>query len=777
MFAGRVLYEWDLHLLWHTQAEVFVRILAQGAWPLWDPWRSFGQPLLADANRQVLYPATWLHLLARPERLHSALVAVHLLWAGLGTLALGRRLGLSRPAAFAAAALFLVSGPLLSVVHTLNLLFAVSWMPWVLWLADAALEACRVSPAIVWGMALAVQLFAGSPDASAWTALLCAGLVAVRLLHGAPGTGERGRLVARALLAACFALLLSAVQWLPALEAASRSTRWRLDAAGRGYWSFHPAALPELLLPLHLHRLPLTAAVRERLYESRDPFLRSVYLGLPALLLAAAGVAWGVMRHRGLLALAAAIAVLWALGRHAPVQELLAWLLPPLRVLRYPEKALLLAAFTLSLLAGGGYDAWRRSLDAPRLWRGMAATAAAVSLLGLAVAASLAFGAAPWSALFSAGAALTPTAIRVAMASALGLVAALLALRREAGRAASGAPLAAALALVAPAIEHHRLNPAGPREVFTLRPAPLAALAEVPRPRVYVYDYYFEDRASRYLGRDEPFIPARAPAGFSVSEARALAVRDYLFPPSAAAFGVAGSFDLDFTQTYPAFLDAFVKLPRAVEGTPQLSRLLEVGGVTHVLALHASGFEDLEAGPLVTGLFPEPIRVFRVPDTLPRAYLVPRGRPVSEGEALASLLEPGFDPRREVLVETPTGPGRPPRVTEPGSAEGALGTVVLLEERADLIRIEVEAQAPAWLVLLDTWDPGWRASVDGAAVPIVRANAAFRALQVPAGRHVVEERYRPASVTIGALLSGVGWLAAIGALGYARARLSSSRAA
>src|SRR5687767_12305169 len=62
LFRGRVFYERDLSLLWAPQMESFARAIAEGSWPLWDPYVSFGQPMLANANYQLLYPLTWLNL-------------------------------------------------------------------------------------------------------------------------------------------------------------------------------------------------------------------------------------------------------------------------------------------------------------------------------------------------------------------------------------------------------------------------------------------------------------------------------------------------------------------------------------------------------------------------------------------------------------------------------------------------------------------------------------------------------------------------------------------
>jgi uncharacterized membrane protein YfhO len=61
--------------------------------------------------------------------------------------------------------------------------------------------------------------------------------------------------------------------------------------------------------------------------------------------------------------------------------------------------------------------------------------------------------------------------------------------------------------------------------------------------------------------------------------------------------------------------------------------------------------------------------------------------------------------------------------------------------------------APGYLVLADTWYPGWRATVDGAPTEVLRANHAFRAVRLEAGEHVVDMVYRPTSVLVGGAVS------------------------
>ena len=47
------------------------------------------------------------------------------------------------------------------------------------------------------------------------------------------------------------------------------------------------------------------------------------------------------------------------------------------------------------------------------------------------------------------------------------------------------------------------------------------------------------------------------------------------------------------------------------------------------------------------------------------------------------------------------------------------------------------------MVLNDVWHPWWEAEVDGEAAELLRANAIFRAVAVPPGRHEVRFLFRP----------------------------------
>ena len=100
------------------------------------------------------------------------------------------------------------------------------------------------------------------------------------------------------------------------------------------------------------------------------------------------------------------------------------------------------------------------------------------------------------------------------------------------------------------------------------------------------------------------------------------------------------------------------------------------------------------------------------------------------------------------------------------------GTASWLSDLPTEIEIEVEMEQEGWLVLRDTFDPGWEAQIDQSEAKIFRADYLFRAVRVPEGKHVVRFRYRPDSFywgTASSLLSS----AVLGGLVFSSRRSSS----
>jgi hypothetical protein len=138
-----------------------------------------------------------------------------------------------------------------------------------------------------------------------------------------------------------------------------------------------------------------------------------------------------------------------------------------------------------------------------------------------------------------------------------------------------------------------------------------------------------------------------------------------------------------------------------------------------------------------------PYVVYRNPDVLPRAFVVPAAEALPERSRVLSALK-GTDFRRKVWVE---GDLSAPQ----GVGEGTMRPAKVL--RAEPNRVAVEAQGPGWLVLTDVWYPGWTCTVEGREEAVRRADFLFRAVPLPPGTHEVVFAFAPASYRWGRVVS------------------------
>jgi hypothetical protein len=133
---------------------------------------------------------------------------------------------------------------------------------------------------------------------------------------------------------------------------------------------------------------------------------------------------------------------------------------------------------------------------------------------------------------------------------------------------------------------------------------------------------------------------------------------------------------------------------------------------------------------------------------LPRAFVTPTSRSLSAEAIYAELGRPDLDLRTIALLEgkeSPPGTGGSAWVSDPSYTEVHVKT----------------AGGGGTLVLLDTYDAGWRAALDGIDAPIWRAFGLFRAVAVPTGDHEVVFRYSAPGLQLGL---GITFLALLLAL-------------
>ena len=738
LLGSLALFQRDLMIVYFPLVQSALREISHGALPLRDPTSAFGQPLLADPSCEILYPPFWLHIFLYPSLAYGWFVSLHSVFGSLGVALLARRLsGGSFVAGLVSGCAWLLSGPLQSLATLWHHLAGAAWMPWV-WLGVEGTLARDSGNARRWlGAALGAQMLAGSADMCAMTLLFAA----VRIVISREWSLWKVWVKSGAL-----ALGLSAGMWLPAAELVWNSGRASISEAGRTYWSLNPLGVFEFFLPLPISAFPLLPVWRDGFFEGREPFLGSMFFGasiLPLFLAAFADSSLSrASRASGFLLTAAGI--LTAFGKHGPFYSWVMAALPPLKILRYPSKAMIPVAVLICVFAGVGAASVRRSS------RSRWAAAGGIGVLIVGALALLGPLMEPMVNSFldrssSAGMVTVSNNLPKDLIISIGLLLILAGYLKAPSRKVSWIVLGLlGLGHLRQSQDMHEgLNPTVPLGVLSYRPQYLELMRPPEGGRLYAYDYWgFRGRADRFLRKETDQwseVENLGPAAAGLVTART-----YMTPLIGAFWNIEYAWDSDMRMLFDRRLADLTIGIRKAEAGPGFLKLLQISGVRRVVAMHEEGMGSLEL--LAKKDFrPEPLRIFSVPGALPRAFLV-SGRTRGSGRDLSDLLDPGFDPRAQVLVDR--DPSRPPLSSFTGAAR-------ILAERSDRIQVETRSNAPAFLGLIEGAMPGWRAWVDGRPAMVERANALFIGAEVPAGTHRVEFRFLPTSAVIGVSLSAL----------------------
>jgi hypothetical protein len=215
-----------------------------------------------------------------------------------------------------------------------------------------------------------------------------------------------------------------------------------------------------------------------------------------------------------------------------------------------------------------------------------------------------------------------------------------------------------------------------------------------------------------------------------------------------------------------------------------IARLADVLAARWVLTTPLDA-EDFRKRPELAGLLPRSgpkvewqtplgeLVLFERATALERAYVAEEAVAVVERrEAMARLLAAEHDPHRRAVVELGTpdaGPGESFTFTstststfsstESVSAPKPAPGIRFLDDEPCRVVVEIAGPVPAgaWLVLNDSFHPGWRAWVDGEEASVARANVFARGVALRPSSRRVEFRYEPPSLRVGAAVSTLAW--------------------
>lgn len=764
LFGGRVLYWGTLLLQFAPWRQLAADALRAGDWPLWTQALGNGAPLLANHQSAIFYPPHLLFLLVPVERALGYSLALHLALAGLFAWLWARQLGLGSLGRLVAALAYAGSGFLVGHALFPSMVEAAAWLPLLFLLTDRLATHRRVSDVLALGTVLGVQFLAG--HAQLWYYGLWAigayGLYRswkVGRLEGWKIGKEALRLALLLGLAVVVAVGAAAVQMLPVGELAVQSQR----AAGADWdfamtYSFWPWRLVTLLTPDFFGN-PADGDY----WGYGHYFEDNGYVGLLPLILAGLAVA-GWLRNkrtgRGsgqastgsgcprnptdgavpFLLVMAAVALVLALGENTPLYPLVFRYVPGFGAFQAPTRFLYLYTFAVATLAGIGADSFH--LSYPTQYASRLALAGGTAL---AILAWIAYRQLP---------ALQPTFTRSTALSSglLALSAGTLLLRgRDAGAdpRVARSPLprrwwpAVVIGLVAGDLLFfgHRLNPTADQALYHLTTASgdyLRAQAIPGQPfRIFSFERDTHDTMFEGYTCSADFGPADLDylRGF----------RETLLP------NLSVLEELESANNYdPLLLATYADLLEIIEQVPLRNALRLLGLMNVRYVISRQPLPDLM--PVFGG---DDVRVYANPYVLPRAWVVYRARALSDPDhLLAELASPTFDPTSEVLLSA----GDSPPLPNPQSAVCNLQSAVsLLRYSSNQVTISAVLPQPGYLVLVQTFYPGWRVRIDGLPSQVSRANHAFCAVYLEAGEHQVEFNYRPLSFYVGLAVSGLTW--------------------
>ena len=669
----------------------------RGSLPFWNPLNECGLPFLAQWNTLALYPPALVYLLLPLPWSLNLFCLGHMYLGGLGFFFLARRWTGNSLAAALAGVLFTFDGLVLNALIWPNVIAALAWAPWVIGQMDRAWrEGGKQTAIAVWIASL--QMLAGSPEVILLTWVLI-GAVAIAdpaLRHSRP--------LLRFLAVIGLVAGLAAAQLLPFLELLRHSQR--NARFGTSEWAMPLWGWGNFIVPLfHYYRSDLGVFL-----QHDQKWTSSYYLGVTAVLSALFALCHCRKARVWVLAGLIASALWLALGDAGQLFFYLRKICPPLSAFRFPVKFVVLPALAVPLLAAYGIAAWvpAESAGAPNRTKEITwwLLATLIMLLtGAILAASYRYplpnerfhdlvqnaaGRIFFLLFFTACLLILP---RTPNASARRILAFLL-------------PLLAAL----DGLTHMPWqNPTVAPEV--LAPGQVArdpALAPG-QGRSWLAPEMF-DLLSRNLGSDQ--------------------VTNYfyhrfgLFPNSNLLDDIPivdGFYSLELPE------QNFISLLLRYSRTAATGGLLDFLGVARVLAGGPSGDWTNRATflPWVTG-GQQP------------AF-------ASAGEIYQRLVDPAFDPRTTVYL--------PPEASI--KVRAAPAKVEILEQRIhpERLEVELEASGPAMMVVAQAFYPCWRAFIDSQAVELWRANGAYQALQMPAGRHRVTLVYQDRAFWTGAAVS------------------------
>lgn len=783
--------------------------------PLWNPYLFAGAPFLATGQHSALYPFSVLFYVLPLAHAYGWFSALQLFLAGLFTYVFCRVINVNRLGALIAGITFMLSGFMVVGVVFTMIIAAAAWLPLLLAAVELIVRAEKngfqrrtLLYVALGSLALGCHILAGHAEITYYTLLMVAAYALWRLVGTAVQPTDLShlfRIGGWLVLMAGLGLALGAAQFVPLYEAGTRNFRQESATYEQIVdWAFQSRQIVTFFVPnfygspahhgyfdvFAWRWVPVTVnALGERITQvswqrnlvTKNYVEAGSYLGiLPYLLalIALIGRRGGrhgeeahfysvTRRYVWFFALLAFVSINFVFG--TPLYALL-YRLPFIGQLHSPFRWIFPFSMSVAVLAGMGAmylsgggkrttstqspftgENTQWAIGWPAFWGGLAGVVALLLVLvfrgpALRFADAYVRNHELAARAFRDGQMMVSYQWRNFLIFFLMLAASGAVLRisrcpiylpRWMGGASAWKALALAVLMVDLLLFGVGFNPAvGPR------------LLEFRPPAV---DFLLKDtslyRITSYNAPGEDTFNANAGMFYGLHDVRGY---DSIIPKQYADYMrlISRQNQLEFNRIAPLWTDE----PQALD-----SPLLDLLGVKYVLTTQTID------NPRYTLVYDGEVRVYRNEGAMPRAFSLPQGCAVVVDDVAQGLR--AYDPRRLVLLEARG------EVSNLGQADPAVcnpqpATVSYKSNNEAFV--DVKLDGASWLVLADSYFPGWKAFVRPAGeeteenereLTIHRADGNFRAVQLEAGAHTVRFKYTPSTVKVGFFVSFLGSMA------------------
>jgi hypothetical protein len=674
--------------------------IGNGHLPLWNPSAQSGVPLLANDAAAVFSPFTLFAVMFPPAIGLSLAMLLKVLVAGLGMAIYLRSLKATSVAAVLAGIAYATSS-FITVWLAWPQAGVAALLPWAFALTETYLAGKRPWALPALALVVGLQFLAGNAETSLHLGFALGLYALVRWAL----TGHRWRQLAGLAAAAGLGALLAGIQLIPFLDllrhAALLSAR---STSGFGFAHLGVGALSSWVFPNAVGN----PGIDGRLGRLPNYNESTGFAGVAVLVLAPLGAWWAWTRERSVAIALVGIGLISAGIVYGPLTPL-SGRLPGLGNSNN-QRLLLVLCFCVAALGGLGLDGL---LQAPRRWSIAAGGAAFwIGVAGLVATGGAGLAVVAWGRRVDE---LLPSYhsyigfwLAVGVVSLVASVAfAISGLVSDKRQWAAGG--LCALALVEAALF---AGPFNPREPVDAVPPP--------SPSINWLQAHAGGHAVAALGT--MLIPETASL-YGLTDARGYEI---LTDPRERLF---------WSKADPGYSDSTLIMMLDRPGVDWLA----AAGVAYVMMP-----SNRSLNGATTVYSEQGVSIAAVPDPRPFAY------------AATSVVRAGSaDEAAAMLSSAPMGPV----VVEGCCPVDGAAEVTVTSRTPGAVDLEISADAPATIVVQQSFQPDWTAKVDGHTATILPANVLFQAVSVPAGRHLLTLRYEPASVIVGVISSALAAVA------------------